>query len=173
MLKLVAAIIGLGLATFGAVVLADSPDKHEGNYKALLTGFQAVPPVITEGRGEAVMTVRRDSADVKVEYAGLSAAPMMVSIQFAQPGVIGGPVFLVCGGTEKACSGTSGQAEVSITAAKVLGAPSQGVEAGQLAPVLQALDAGLLYVNVATAKFPAGEIRGQLMRGNRHGDDVH
>jgi hypothetical protein len=43
------------------------------------------------------------------------------------------------------------------------GANAQGIAAGEFAEVLKAIRAGVVYVNVHSALFPGGEIRGQLV----------
>jgi hypothetical protein len=73
----------------------------------------------------------------------------------------GGVVSVLCGGAA-ACPGVAGEVAAEITPPRVLGV--QGVEAGKMGAVLEALDAGNLYVNVATGKFPAGEVSGQLVK---------
>jgi hypothetical protein len=58
----------------------------------------------------------------------------------------------------------------TITPAQVLEAVGQGIAAGEFEEVVAAIRAGRAYVNVHTATFAPGEIRGQLFhdRGHRH-----
>jgi hypothetical protein len=44
----------------------------------------------------------------------------------------------------------------------VTGPAGQGVAAGELADLIRAIRAGAAYVNVHTATYPTGEIRGQI-----------
>ena len=54
------------------------------------------------------------------------------------------------------------------TAANVIGgANAQGIAPGQFDEVLAAIRAGVVYVNVHSALFPGGEIRGQLVPGSK------
>jgi hypothetical protein len=55
---------------------------------------------------------------------------------------------------------------VTITSADVLAIAAQGLAAGDLASLIQAMGDGAVYVNVNTDKFINGEIRGQLGRGS-------
>jgi hypothetical protein len=58
----------------------------------------------------------------------------------------------------------------TITAANVVGPTAQGFNVGDLAAVERAIKAGVTYANMHTAKFPAGEIRGQVRRGGGNDD---
>lgn len=170
MLKVTAAILAMTVCAFTAILLADPPEA-EGQYKAELSGWQETPPVVTAASGEAVAGRERssDSVRITVRYERLSGTPVLVALQLAQPGMEGGAVAFLCGGgaNSRPCQAAPAEVTLALEAADVLAIASQGLEAGQLEPVLAALDKGLLYVNVATPKFPAGEIRGQLVRGRR------
>jgi hypothetical protein len=54
----------------------------------------------------------------------------------------------------------------TIAAADVVGPVAQGYAVGDIAPVIAALRAGVTYANMHTAKFPGGEIRGQIRHGS-------
>jgi hypothetical protein len=167
--KVVLAIVLLGCLTFTAVVLADPPEKAEGRYRARLSGFEEVPAVLAAGSGEVVASIDSERAVLRltVKYSDLTEKPAAVTLHVGQRGVAGLPVAYLCGGSgasAKACPAAHTGFEVTLGAKDVVAAPGQGVEAGKLGPVMQALDAGLLYANVITARYPLGEIRGQLIR---------
>jgi hypothetical protein len=62
------------------------------------------------------------------------------------------------------CPSPSGSVEGSIVPTQVLGVAGQGLPAGEdgFDVLLRALQAGSIYANVHTDRFPPGEIRGQV-----------
>jgi hypothetical protein len=58
----------------------------------------------------------------------------------------------------------------TLTAASVVGPVPQNVAAGDFDAVIDALNSNTAYANIHTTKFPAGEIRGQVRRGERDDD---
>jgi hypothetical protein len=80
-------------------------------------------------------------------------------------------IFLCGGGGQPNCpASTSGTITGTITPANVVGPTAQGINAGDLAAALEAVHDGESYVNIHNARFPAGEMRGQLRRGERGRD---
>jgi hypothetical protein len=71
-------------------------------------------------------------------------------------------------GTASCPGTTSGEVTGTITAAQVIGPVPQGITAGEFDELLEAIRAGVAYVNVHTSTFPAGEIRGQLPKRHHH-----
>lgn len=55
----------------------------------------------------------------------------------------------------------------TIGPADVVGPSGQGISAGEFAEVLRAIRGGAAYVNVHSTVFPGGEIRGQLVPGEK------
>jgi hypothetical protein len=132
--------------------------------EAKLSGFQEVPPILSNGRGEFRAIINGDSSiTFQLSYSGLSSAVMFAHVHFGQPGVNGGILFFLCsGGSQDACP-PSGTVTGKITAADIMpGVPEQGVQPGDLAGVIRAIRSGLTYANVHTVNFPTGEIRGQI-----------
>jgi hypothetical protein len=50
----------------------------------------------------------------------------------------------------------------TILPTNVIGPATQGIAAGEFEELVAAIRAGVVYANVHTSAFPAGEIRGQL-----------
>lgn len=139
-----------------------------GTLRARLIGYEEVPAISTTGRGRLQMDIARrgDAIEFELRYEALEAPVLFAHIHLGQPDVNGGVIAFFCGGGSKpACpSGPEGTVRGTITAADVVGPAAQGIAPGELAEVLRALRAGVVYANVHTQKFPGGEIRGQVGR---------
>ena len=122
------------------------PSQKMDIYEATLTGAQEVPPATSPGRGTAEIQYNSNTNMLtwKVTYSGLTGPATGAHIHGpASPTANAG--ILVPFGANLTAQPIQGQA--TITQAQF----------GDLA-------AGLWYVNVHTAQFPGGEIRGQLRR---------
>ena len=108
------------------------------------------------------------SIDYTLTFSGLRAAVTQAHIHFGQARVLGGIMVFLCGtATNPGPAGTptcpqSGTVSRTLTAADVVGPANQGIAAGQMARVIDAIRAGAAYGNVHSTMFPGGETRGQL-----------
>jgi CHRD domain len=173
-LQLAAAVVFvLGLAA-ASIALASGGDKGHGKhakglFKARLSGFQETPSLNSTGHGRLTLRLTDTGGEFKLTYADLSGPPAVAHIHVGQKGVAGGVSVFFCGGVKPACpNSTSGTVTGTFTAADVVGPTAQGFDAGDLASLDKAIVAGVTYANMHTAKFPAGEIRGQIRHG--HGE---
>jgi len=158
------------------VVLATASMARAERIKATLIGYQEVPSVSTDARGEFRAMIHRgdDAIDYELTFQGLQAPVTQSHIHFAQKSVNGSIVIWLCGtATNPGPAGTqtcpqSGTITGTITAANVIAAAAaQQLTAGELDEVIAAIRAGVAYVNVHTAVSPGGEIRGQLRASDR------
>jgi hypothetical protein len=144
---------------------------REHSFRARLTSFREVPTLSTTGRGEFRARVNSDETELRyeLEYSGLEGGAASVAhVHLGASGTTGGVMFFLCGGGGKpACPATAGTVSGTVTAADVMGPPSQGIAAGQFGEVLRAMRNGVAYANVHTPTYPGGEIRGQI---NDEGD---
>ncbi len=159
------------LALAAAMFAATASYAANDTFSAELAGRNEVPPINTAGSASFQMTLGTP-INFTLKYSGLSANPAVAHIHFGQPGVSGGVMIFLCGGGgQPACpAATSGTITGTITAANVVGPAAQGISAADLTSALDAIEDGEGYVNMHTANFPSGEIRGQLRRGKGHGN---
>ncbi len=134
-----AAALASGTGALGA------PADATTTYKATLTpGFEVPKPQApANARGVLTATVTETGAARSVRWTltfrNLSGKAVAAHIHKGRPGVAGGVMLGLCGPCR---SGQTGRLSISSAVAK-------------------ALEQGRAYVNVHTARNPAGEIRGQ------------
>lgn len=134
-------------------------------FQARLTGFEEVPPILTNGTGRfwATLVANGTALEYELTFADLSAPVTAAHIHFGQRGVNGGIMAFLCGGDDApACPPQGGTVTGRITARDILAIPGQGLAAGDFAGFLRIMRAGLAYVNVHSTAFPDGVIRGQV-----------
>jgi hypothetical protein len=165
----VASALVAGAAVAGTVAFADG-----GNgIRETLTGYEEDPLVIsTPGTGqfEAWIRPKGDSIRYKLSYADLESAVAQAHIHLGGRAQSGGIAAYLCSnltdpappeGTQ-ACPPQPATIRGTITADDVIGPTGQGIAAGEFDELLDAVRAGVTYVNVHSADRPAGEIRAQL-----------
>lgn len=145
------AVVALLLAT--AAPAADAPPAPEDpiRFCAALSDAEESVPTYSDGRGRGVFTLSR--ADLTftwdVAFRGLSGPVVAANAHGPQrPGANASALFPLATGAAPASPLTS---------------PLKGsivLSEGQLKYLLNAR----IYVNLTTAKYPAGEIRGQVQR---------
>ncbi|HEV8310552.1 MAG TPA: CHRD domain-containing protein [Methylomirabilota bacterium] len=146
-------------------------DDEKGKHKAYLRGYEEVPAVSTNGKGEFTARVTTDGTvlEYKLSYRDLEGVPSTAELHFAQSAANGGLIAVLCvnpaTATTPACPPSPGTVEGTLNASEILGPAAQGIAAAEFQEALRAIRQGLTYVNLKTAKFPDGEIRGQVRRG--------
>jgi hypothetical protein len=153
-----------------ATVMASGPGSSR--WSARLVGYEEVPAISTSARGSFSATIAKDgmSFDYELTYGGLTGGVTQSHIHFGQKSVNGGISVFFCSnlgngpvGTQ-ACPAGSATVTGHVTAANVIGPAGQGIAAGEWNELIGAIRAGVTYVNVHSATYPGGEIRGQLHR---------
>jgi Cu/Zn superoxide dismutase len=141
--KLMAAIAALAIACVALAGVAGAASTAGTKVSAKLTTKAEVPaPKGGKGTGSFTGTLTGSKLVWKLTWTTLSGPANAAHIHLGKVGKPGNVVVPLCAGT-KCKSGIHGT--VTLTAA-----------------VLKALKAGGTYVNIHTAKNPAGEIRGQI-----------
>ena len=143
-----AGLVGLGLVLLvgGCQQKMNDMTTRRVEFKATLNGASEVPPNNSVGRGELEATYNPSNRELdwRLRFADLSGT--VAAAHFHGPAAAGAnaPVAVALNST---FVGTWQRSEVTLTEA-------------QAADLL----AGRWYVNIHTAQFPGGEIRGQLVR---------
>jgi CHRD domain-containing protein len=174
--------LAIGVALLGAVVItaaAVAGDRGKAQFRTDLSGYEEVPTISTPGVGSFKAAVNRAGTEIryKLEYEALPTAVTQAHIHFEQQTNNGNVVAFLCtnlangpAGTP-ACPANGGEVRGTIGAAQVTNAAAaQKIAAGEIGELIAAMQAGATYVNVHTAEFAGGEIRGQI-DGGHHGDD--
>ena len=139
--------VTLGLIAAATLVVAGcaTVTSNTATMQARLSPQSEVPPAVSMGQGTAQVWLNKETGGLrwKVEYSGLTGPATMAHFHGpADPGVNAGVVVPV----KPPIPSPSFEGEATIT-------PAQA----------QDLLAGKWYFNIHTAKFPGGEIRGQVV----------
>jgi hypothetical protein len=149
-------------------------DDDDDRTSTDLIGYQEVPAISTEGDGTfRARMIDDDAFKFRLTYEDLSSPVLQSHIHFGQKSVNGGIAVFLCSNLGNGPAGTAacppngGTVTGTITAEDVVGPAGQGIAPGEFEEVLDAIRARVAYVNVHSATFPSGEIRGQL-KSKRH-----
>ncbi len=155
------------------------------NIKEFLVGYEEVPSVSTTGNGEFNARINKSESEIEysLSYSDLEGTVQQAHIHLGQRGVNGGiTVFLCtnlgngpagvqpCPAPPATISGVIRDVDVSPNIPATQAARNQGLNTGEFDEFLDALRAGVLYVNVHSTTWPGGEIRSQIDHdhGNGH-----
>src|SRR4030095_2761911 len=154
------------------LLTAPVANSQTERFSARLSGAEEVPPINTAGTGAYEMTIQPGTITFSLTFSGLSSPLAVAHLHFGQANVAGGVMIFLCGGGgQPACPATTeGTITGTITASNVTEPSAQGIAPGDLdSPLEPVRNDGLAYVNMHTANFGGGEIRGQVRRGAGHG----
>ncbi len=160
-------------ALVSLAVLADGDDSNRTRkVSARLESFQEVPSISSTASGSFRATIDDVAGTIsyRLSYEGLSSNVRQAHIHFGQRSVNGAiSVFLCQTSTNVDPTGLAPQCPQSGTVTGLLqaanmaaGTTAQGITPGEFAELIAAIRGGVAYVNVHTATFGGGEIRGQL-----------
>ena len=155
-------------AVMANLLAAPIANSQTERFSARLGGENEVPPINTAGSGEFLMEIVDSNITFSLTFSDLSSDLSVAHLHFAPTKVGGGVMIFLCGGGgQPDCPvATSGTITGTITAANVTGPTTQGIDVGDLDSALEAVRAGLSYVNMHTTNFASGEIRGQVRPKN-------
>jgi hypothetical protein len=158
-----AALAALALAAFAMPALGDRGGR---SLKAELSGFEEVPAISSAGSGELLLRIAGDENSIEyvLSYENIGGtATVGAHIHLGQPGVNGGVIVFLCGGSGKPdCTPNSGLVADIITPDDVIGPAGQGIAAGEFDKLIEAIRGGVTYANVHTDIHLGGEIRGRI-----------
>lgn len=164
---MLAGTAGLLLIAGSAATAVSGDDDDHDVVRAKLTGYEEVPALSTPARGRFYAVLEDDRISFTLKFRDLTSAVQQSHIHFGQVGVTGAVSAFLCSNLGNGPAGTptcptSGEVTGTLTAASVIGPAGQGIAAGELGELLDAIEAEVAYVNVHSAVYPGGEIRGQL-----------
>jgi hypothetical protein len=167
-------IFAAGLVALAMLLVAPTlAQGARGRFRARLSGYQEVPAISTDARGSFSARVLSGPAiEYELSYSNIQNA-VAAHIHLGQRAVNGGVSAFLCGGSAPACPATGGTVTGTIEAADVVGPAGQGIAAGEIDELIDAMKNGVTYANVHTddgveppntgpGDFPGGEIRGQI-----------
>jgi hypothetical protein len=170
----------------GGIAAIAGGAAHAQEFSARLNGFEEIGPlpgptaaetgaILSKGKGTASLEVDDTQITYKLTYSGLSAVTQ-AHIHFGKIHVPGGVMVYFCtnqgngpAGTP-VCPANGGTVTGAWTGGSVVGPAAQNVTPGDFSAIISALNSNTAYANIHTTKFPAGEIRGQVRRGERDDD---
>lgn len=156
-----------------ALLPAGRAEARKGGttHQAKMSGGQEVPPADSRASGTTRFSLdpRGHKATVEIVVQNISDVTT-AHLHMGAAGVAGPPVVLLYGPIAPAGAERGVLLCRTFTAADLIG-PLAGMT---MADLMDLIDDDLIYVNVHTTTFPAGELRGQLAahgRGRGRGGD--
>ena len=166
---LVLTLIGTSaLATVSAVLaqteeppLAPNVPEAHPTFVAEMTGFEEAPGAATRAKGFAGFQVSMDGNTVyyTITVTDSSAQLVAAHLHLAPRGEAGPVVVPLCGQPGKPCQTEGVVSSGSFTSDAFTGLYASDV----LSRLINDAENGMVYVNVHSTKYPAGEARGQLV----------
>ena len=169
------AIVSLFVLAGASYAIAGDPNvngdnnKRERVHSDTLNGYQETPGVSTTGFGEfeAIVDDETQTITYVLTYAALESPAAQAHIHFGNRYNAGGISAFLCGGGDKPpCPPVAGTVTGVSDPTDVIGPANQGIEPGSMPELIRAMRVGDTYMNVHPARFPGGEIPGQIVDQN-------
>ena len=163
----IAALVVLALAV-ASIALASGLHHGHGRFGTRLSGFNEVPPILSNGKASVRITINGSSLTYQLKLSGAFSSNVTQShLHFGEPGVNGGIFLFLCSNLGNGPAGTpacpqQGTVTRTVTAGDFISIAAQNVPAASFDSAVRILRSGDTYANVHTVNFPAGEIRGQV-----------
>lgn len=159
---------GVFLVVVVALALAPSPaGALEEFFVAKLRGAEETPAGVSTA-ATGLFGAQLDSSETVLAfalfYSGIEGGGVTAAhLHLGRPAITGGIVIHLCGsGGKPACPAPPATVSGAVSAADVAAIAGQGLAAGEFAELVRAMRKGDVYVNVHSASFAGGEIRGQI-----------
>jgi hypothetical protein len=172
-----------GMLLSGGIAALSGSVAYAQEFGARLNGFEELGALNAEtgairsaGKGTLSLDVDKSQISYTLTYSGLSAPVTQAHIHLGKIHVPGGVMVFFCTNLSNGPAGTptcpanGGTVTGTWTAASVVGPAAQNVPPGDFNAVISALNSNTAYANIHTTKFTAGEIRGQVRRGDHEND---
>ena len=174
------------IGAVSAAALVFATHAHATEFSAKFSGFQEIGginaetgAILSDGTATLDLDLNRSAGTLnfKLTFSALGSPVTQSHIHFGKNHVPGGVIVFFCtnlgnapAGTQ-ACPANGGTVTGTIHAADVVGPAGQNVTLGDFDALADALESNTAYGNIHTAKFPGGEIRGQIHRADRDDDE--
>lgn len=168
--------------TAAAFLLLGTQGKTDdtNKYSASFSGFQEIGSltgptgaILSPAKGNLTLNVDKGNQFInfRLTYSGFTNNVTQSHIHFGKEHVAGGVMVFFCSNltnpapppNTQPCPLTGGTVTGTITGTNVVGPTAQNVTPGDFTALLAALQSNTAYGNIHTAKFPSGEIRGQIL----------
>lgn len=184
----------IGTALCAGILAAWATSAQAQEFSARLSGFQEIGAltgptgaILSDGTGTLHLVLDRKAKTVayKLTYQNVGTTPpgtgtvTQAHIHFGKKHVAGGVMVFFCTNlappanvpTPPPCPPNSGTLTGTWTAANVVAVNAQNIALHDFDALADALTSNTAYANVHTTVFTAGEIRGQVHKGDL--DDTH
>jgi hypothetical protein len=139
------------------------PGAMNHQFIAPLSGGQEVPAVDTRARGQTIFRLSRDGSELSYRLIVANLHDVTMAHIHVAPAGANGPVVVWLYPSSPPAQLIPGRSSGVLASGTITADDLVGQLAGQTVGHLVALmRAGETYVNVHTAEYPAGEIRGQI-----------